>query len=365
MSGTKVERTNGWYYSGSCLYSKDYPTGDVYIRNKNLRITGNIYANEYHIISSSISYVSGSTKWGNTLDNTHEVTGSLSITGSFDVNNDFLYISSSGYFGIGSNTPPEKLTVAGNISASGYLSVEGNLTASNSTFTGDILITGTVDGVDISVFSSSIENRVVVLETASGSFSSSIANLVLNSGSFSTRVTTLESVSGSAGVVIASKNVVADANTNIGIAKVTQLWIGTSGAETQVTATAAELNAAVSRHNPIIEIRLIDKATDQAIEAGVGGDFRLPSAFTVISVGAYTDVAGVTGLLTIDINKNGVSILSTPITIESEEKTSATAETQPVVETPDIAANDIITVDIDGIQTTPGKGLVVWMEIQI
>jgi len=140
---------------------------------------------------------------------------------------------------------------------------------------------------------------------------------------------------------------------------------GLSIASTAVTATAAELNAAASRHNPIIEIRLIDKATDQAIEAGVGGDFRLPSAFTVISVGAYTDVAGVTGLLTIDINKNGVSILSTPITIESEEKTSATAETQPVVETPNIAANDIITVDIDGIQTTPGKGLVVWMEIQI
>lgn len=40
----------------------------------------------------------------------------------------------------------------------------------------------------------------------------------------------------------ASKAIVNDANSNQGIAKVTALHIGTSGSETQVTATAAELN---------------------------------------------------------------------------------------------------------------------------
>lgn len=44
------------------------------------------------------------------------------------------------------------------------------------------------------------------------------------------------------GTVSNSKAVVAGAAGNIGIAKVTQLHIGASGAETQVTATAAELN---------------------------------------------------------------------------------------------------------------------------
>lgn len=45
-----------------------------------------------------------------------------------------------------------------------------------------------------------------------------------------------------AGTIVASKAVVSDANTNIGIVKATELHIGATGAETQVTASAAELN---------------------------------------------------------------------------------------------------------------------------
>src|SRR3990167_3231983 len=44
------------------------------------------------------------------------------------------------------------------------------------------------------------------------------------------------------GTQAAGKAVVADSNVNIGIAKVTELHIGATGSETQVTATAAELN---------------------------------------------------------------------------------------------------------------------------
>lgn len=44
------------------------------------------------------------------------------------------------------------------------------------------------------------------------------------------------------GTQAASKAVVADANVNTGVSKVTALHIGASGSETQVTATAAELN---------------------------------------------------------------------------------------------------------------------------
>jgi len=45
-----------------------------------------------------------------------------------------------------------------------------------------------------------------------------------------------------AGTQVASKAVVADANINTGVSKVTELHIGATGAETQVTSTAAELN---------------------------------------------------------------------------------------------------------------------------
>lgn len=48
------------------------------------------------------------------------------------------------------------------------------------------------------------------------------------------------------GTQAANKCVVTDTNTNIGITKVTQLHIGTSGSETQVTATATQINTAAS-----------------------------------------------------------------------------------------------------------------------
>ena len=47
------------------------------------------------------------------------------------------------------------------------------------------------------------------------------------------------------GTQVASKVVVADANINIGVVKATSLYIGTSGAEVQITATPAELNYSV------------------------------------------------------------------------------------------------------------------------
>lgn len=55
------------------------------------------------------------------------------------------------------------------------------------------------------------------------------------------------------GTQAASKAVVADANTNIGISKVTQLHIGTSGSETQVTATAAQLNTVAVTTPGVVE----------------------------------------------------------------------------------------------------------------
>jgi uncharacterized membrane protein len=45
-----------------------------------------------------------------------------------------------------------------------------------------------------------------------------------------------------AGTISANKAVIANADSNIGVVKATALHIGTSGSETQVTATAAELN---------------------------------------------------------------------------------------------------------------------------
>ena len=53
-----------------------------------LTVTGNITAQEFHteFISASIIYESGSTKFGDSQDDTHNFTGSVNITGSLNVN---------------------------------------------------------------------------------------------------------------------------------------------------------------------------------------------------------------------------------------------------------------------------------------
>jgi predicted acyltransferase (DUF342 family) len=54
----------------------------------NLTVLGEVNARQFNIsiISSSVLFQSGSTKFGDTLDDTHIFTGSVSITGSFLVN---------------------------------------------------------------------------------------------------------------------------------------------------------------------------------------------------------------------------------------------------------------------------------------
>ncbi len=59
-----------------------------------------------------------------------------------------------------------------------------------------------------------------------------------------------------AGTQVASKVVVADANVNTGVSKVTELHIGTSGAETQVLATGAEINRAAD-----VSTRVVNQTT--------------------------------------------------------------------------------------------------------
>ena len=77
---------------------------------------------------------------------------------------------------------------------------------------------------------------------------------------------------------------------------------------------------------------------------------RMPFAMTVTEVRASLLTAGSTsGTTTIDINKNGTSILSTKLTIDATEKTSTTAATAAVISTSSLSDDDEITIDIDAI----------------
>lgn len=93
------------------------------------------------------------------------------------------------------------------------------------------------------------------------------------------------------GTQAAGKAVVADANVNTGISKVTQLHIGASGSETQVTATAAELN--------YTDCTLGTLAASKAWTSDASLDTVMPTGglLTVQSGGAITMSSGSTTTL--------------------------------------------------------------------
>ena len=113
-----------------------------------------------------------------------------------------------------------------------------------------------------------------------------------------------------------------------------------------------------------LEIRLLASDTALAVATSVGGEFRVPDAMTITDVGAYVDTASTSGTPTIDINEAGTSILSTKITIDENEKSSQTAATPSVISDSSIAADAILTFDVD-VSGTGTSGLVVWIKATI
>lgn len=114
-----------------------------------------------------------------------------------------------------------------------------------------------------------------------------------------------------------------------------------------------------------IVYRCLPSTTNTSVANGVGGDFVMPFSGYISVVGATVDTAGTTNTTTIDVNKNGTSIMITKITIDSGEKTSRTAATPNVINQNYIAFSegDIFTFDIDAISTTPAKGLSPFMKV--
>lgn len=105
--------------------------------------------------------------------------------------------------------------------------------------------------------------------------------------------------------------------------------------------------------------KITDDAT--AVTAGAGKFyFDFPYAFHIVSVSASLAQPQLSGSpFLVDINKDGVSILSTRISIDNTEISSSTASTQPVVSIADMATNSRIVIDIDSVGDGNAKGLTV------
>ena len=128
------------------------------------------------------------------------------------------------------------------------------------------------------------------------------------------------------------------------------------------------------RNVRFIQIRLVASGTDVATGTTIEGDWVCPFTGTLLQsdthkelLMAYNDTAGVTGTMVVDIHLNGTTIMTTnKLDIETGEKNTRDATTQPDLTTTAITKGDIFTFDVDAIHSgTAAKGLVVAFAIRL
>ncbi len=113
--------------------------------------------------------------------------------------------------------------------------------------------------------------------------------------------------------------------------------------------------AVLSSIPAIIQVAASDETT--TLTAGTAKlTFRMPHAMTLTEVRASLTTVSSSGVVTVDINEGGSTILSTKLTIDASELTSTTAATAAVISDSSLADDAEITIDIDG-AGTGAKGL--------
>ena len=163
----------------------------------NLTVTGRITGEEYHneFVSSSIVYKSGSTQFGNSLDDTHVFSGSVDIHTSLRATS----ITSSQDFKVGGNmTVDGNLTAAGVTSSAGLRVSGGSSIIIGSTFqvgdlnvngatsiTGDLNVSGGITGSDIQTTTyGSIDEAITVATSSINNLTTNVTNLTSATSSY-------------------------------------------------------------------------------------------------------------------------------------------------------------------------------------
>ena len=143
---------------------------------------------------------------------------------------------------------------------------------------------------------------------------------------------------------------------NVTTAKIANLGV-TSAKLADAAVTAAKIAAGAVVDTIIIPV--VAEAT--TVTTGTAErTFRMPYAFKLTAVRASLTTVSSSGIPTVDINESGVSILSTKLTIDANEKSSTTAATAAVISDTDLADDAEITIDVD-VAGTGAKGLKVYM----
>jgi hypothetical protein len=95
-----------------------------------------------------------------------------------------------------------------------------------------------------------------------------------------------------------------------------------------------------------------------ALTTGTKITFRMPRAITLDAVRASLTTAQASGsTFTVDIKKNGTTVLSTLITIDNTEKTSVTAAVAAVISVSALGDDDEMTIAITQVGDGTATGL--------
>jgi hypothetical protein len=171
-------------------------------------------------------------------------------------------------------------------------------------------------------------------------------------------------------MAIAQTSIPSASDTEAGMLKVainTELNTGTDATK----AVSPDSLAGSYAGTKVFEIVVFDFTTDMATGDGKGY-FTVPSSaggMDLVKTHARVITAGTTGTCTIQIaNVTQVAdMLTTKISIDSAETGSDTGAVPPVIDAAndDVAANDLLRIDIDTIHTTAAKGLIVSLEFRL
>lgn len=111
----------------------------------------------------------------------------------------------------------------------------------------------------------------------------------------------------------------------------------------------------LTNRSRFINYRAVEKTTANTVANKVGGDFMLPFGGNFYSITAYVDTAGTTGSQTVVFLLNGVAI-APAVTIASGATISNTLTIESFT-TKNFETQDILTINVTAIHTTPALGL--------
>lgn len=288
---------------------------------------------------------------GSSIAVTGAITGaSLTTTGVGTVSS--LVVNENGTFG--SPTATNALIVqTGNIIVSNDLIVNQDVVSNNLKVQNGGNIGSFSDPDAIAIAST---GDVTLTQDLSVSGSVTANSVTATTGVSGSTLTATGSISGASitttGVGTVSSLVINDAGTIGSTSDTDAITISSGGLVTFSAGTSG-----VTPQDESFIIACSDETTD--LTTGTAkATFRMPYAFTVSAVRASVTTAPVGSTIVVDINEAGSSILSTKISIDASEKTSATAAIPPVISDTALADDAEITIDIDQVgSSTAGTGL--------